>query len=203
MPKPTTIYQFKITLNYSKPSIWRRIQVPENYTFWDLHTAIQSAMGWAGGHLHGFRFLQGPSSDWVRIELPHSDCGEKDDFLNEQTTKIKDWFGERKTVCYTYDFGDSWDHSVRLEKILPVEKGIKYPRCLAGKMACPPEDVGGVGGYEDFLASMRDEKDSRHAELVEWIGDDTFDAEEFSVAGAEFADPKEEWKETKKYLTDW
>lgn len=79
---------------------------------------------------------------------------------------------------YEYDFGDSWEHTLRVEKILPPEPGVHYPQCLAGKRACPPEDVGGVWGYQEFLAALADPDDPQHDEYLEWIGGE-FDAETF------------------------
>ena len=144
------IYQFKVTLKGIKPSIWRKIQVPETYTFWDLHVAIQDVMGWQDYHLHEFEVIKPSSGRKVMIGFPDEEFGR--DVLPGWKQKIADYFSiENPSAEYIYDFGDNWRHEIRLEKILPREKGVKYPLCIDGKRACPPEDCGGTSGYENFL----------------------------------------------------
>lgn len=184
------VYQFKITLKGIKPPIWRRIQVPETYTFWDLHIAIQDAMGWVDYHLHEFEIVNPSTGEKARIGDPNEESGflgKK--ILSEQKQKIADWFSmENKVAEYTYDFGDDWKHKIRLEKILPRDKNIDYPICINGKRACPPEDCGGVWGYEEFLEALKDPKHEEHKEMLEWIGGE-FDPEDFDVDEVSFSDP--------------
>lgn len=184
------IYQFKITLLNVKPPIWRRIQVPESYSFWDLHVAIQDAMGWYDCHLHGFRFTPKDNpSGAIDIGLPDPEW-EGDKVLPDWKIDIKDWFNEKRKICrYEYDFGDGWQHEVLLEKILPREPGVVYPLCTAGKRACPPEDIGGTWGFKDFIKIMANPKHKRHKEMAEWWGDDSFDSEYFDCSEVEFDDP--------------
>jgi hypothetical protein len=85
----------------------------------------------------------------------------------------------RKFV-YEYDFGDSWEHEILVEKILPAEAETAYPLCLRGKRACPPEDVGGVWGYEEFLEAIGDPTQEEHESYLEWVGGD-FDPEAFDL----------------------
>lgn len=183
------VYQFKIVLLGIKPPIWRRIQVPETYTFWDLHNAIQDAMGWEDDHPHEFEILSPLTRSRVRIGTPD----EFSDFLGieillEDKEKISDWFSmENKRAIYTYDFGDNWRHKITLEKILPRDKNVRYPVCLAGKRACPPEECGGVWGYMELLEALREPKTERHKELLEWIGD-KFDPEYFDPKKVTFID---------------
>ena len=143
-----TILQFKITLNESSPRVWRRILVPADYTFFDLHCAIQDAMGWAGGHLHAFYVSQQKGREWITIEFPNP---ERDDSFgfekarDERKERIADYFGTMVKQCkYSYDFGDSWDHTIVFERAISAGYGAKYPQCVAGAAACPPEDCGGV-----------------------------------------------------------
>jgi hypothetical protein len=174
--KSTTIYQIKITLQGSKPPIWRRVQVQSNITLDVLHGIIQTAMGWTDSHLHHFyvggSFYSNPNFD---LEETGDESRIK---LNQILTGSKDKFS------YEYDFGDGWDHQIVLEKILPVEPKKQYPCCITGKRCCPPEDVGGIWGYQSFLAALNDKKHPEHAdamERLEWIGD-SFDPEEFDLA---------------------
>lgn len=185
------VCQFKITLKHTKPAIWRRIQVPETYTFWDLHVAIQDAMGWTDTHLHLFR-ISDPSTGRDSV------IGMEDEELDEDvgpTTfpetkqKISKWFSERNNEAdYIYDFGDDWDHTIKLEKILPREEDIDYPACIAGARACPPEDCGGTGGYEHFLEIIMDPHHEEYEAMLEWAGGD-FDPERFNPEEVLFDDP--------------
>jgi hypothetical protein len=183
------IYQFRITLNDSKPPIWRRIQVPENYSFWDLHVAIQDVMGWEDYHLHEFEIINPSTNLKVNIGIP-----DKDDFfgrevLPEWNQKIAKYFSmENQSAHYTYDFGDDWVHKIKLEKILPREKNIDYPICIKGKRACPPEDCGGIWEYEDLLKIINNPKHEEYEEMLEWLGGE-IDPEHFDVKEIHFSDP--------------
>lgn len=188
------VYQFKITLMGIKPPIWRRIQVPDNYTFWDLHVAVQDAMGWTDSHLHGFYLKDPRGFGEIMIGIPD------DEYLDDTTLpgwklKIKSWFPKLITKTrYEYDFGDGWEHKIELEKILPREAAVEYPLCVKGKRACPPEDCGGTYGYERLLEIIADPKDEEHEDMLEWLGLDRgedLDPAEFSCDDVFFDDPKE------------
>ncbi|MEW6740817.1 MAG: plasmid pRiA4b ORF-3 family protein [Nitrospirota bacterium] len=186
------IYQFKVTLKGIKPSIWRKIQVPEAYTFWDLHVAIQDVMGWQDYHLHEFEVIKPSSGRKVMIGFPDEEFGR--DVLPGWKQKIADYFSiENPSAEYTYDFGDNWRHEIKLEKILPREKGVKYPLCIDGKRACPPEDCGGTSGYENFLKILMDPRHERYEEMLEWIGGE-FDPEHFDIREVYFDNPKKRLK---------
>ena len=146
------VYQFKITLKDIKPPIWRRIQVPETYTFWDFHVAIQDAMGWLDAHLHVFIIVNPTTGFKVNIGIPEDEFDKE--FLPGWGQKIAHYFSmENQTADYIYDFGDTWRHKIRLEKILPRDKNIDYPICIGGKRAGPPEDCGGLGDTKNFWKS--------------------------------------------------
>ena len=187
------ILQFKITLEGIAPPIWRRIQIPAEYTFWDLHVAIQDAMGWDDCHLHHFLFHGEDESTIVRVGFP-DDEGMDPDVLPgwrhgvfDQLDRIGD------CVLYEYDFGDGWEHSILLEEILPRPRGRRYPRCIAGERACPPEDCGGVAGYENLLAALRDPKHEGRKELLAWVGE-SYDPETFDPRQVAFHDPRKRLK---------
>jgi len=167
------IYQLKVTLRGSKPPIWRRLQVPGKTNLNQLHWIIQIAMGWTNSHLHQFiidgRYYSEPSPfDYEPV------VDERKFRLCEMATI------EGARFIYEYDFGDSWEHVILVEKILPPEPGVHYPRCIKGRRACPPEDIGGVWGYEEMLLALKDPNHPEHEMFIEWIGED-FDPKEFDL----------------------
>ncbi|MDO8727037.1 MAG: plasmid pRiA4b ORF-3 family protein [Candidatus Methanoperedens sp.] len=181
------VYQFKITLDDIKPPIWRRIQVPETYTFWDFHVAIQDAMGWLDYHLHEFEILNPANGLKVTIGLPDEEFPKRN--LRDWAQKIADYFSlENPSADYIYDFGDSWQNKIQLEKILPREDNVSYPVCIKGKRACPPEDCGGIGGYENLLEIIKDPYHKEHKQMLEWAGEE-FDPEYFDPKEINFYDP--------------
>lgn len=196
------IFQFKIILNDSKPKIWRRILVPAKYTFFDLHCAIQNAMGWADSHLHAFYIEGKKAKDRIAIQCPSpdGDDGCYGETRDERTEFIADYFDKLIKQCiYSYDFGDSWDHTVLFERILPRIPKIIFPQCIAGENACPPEDCGGLGGYEDLQKILKNPRHKEHADMLEWLGIDDpkeFDQYEFNPSEIDFDDPK-------KRLVEW
>lgn len=183
-----TILQLKITLKYSKPPIWRRIQIPADGTFLHLHAAIQDSFGWEESHLHVFRFGE-RSEEPVNIgPREPEDWGFEGDRLIEKEVLLKDWFQQEGRKCtYEYDFGDGWEHIIVLEKILPAEPNTQYPRCISGKRACPPEDSGGIGGYEEKLEILKHPRSKYYKETRDWMGED-FDPEHFDLKEIEFQD---------------
>ncbi len=188
----THVYQLKIILKDSKPLVWRRIHVPENYTFWDLHVAIQDSMGWLDYHLHEFEILEPTTKRKVRLGIPENDFD--GEVLPGQDHNISDYFsmGNKKSV-YLYDFGDNWEHVLELERILLRDRDTKYPLCIEGERACPPEDVGGVDGYGNFLEIMKDPHHPDYRSMVKWVGD-KFDPDHFDVSNIYFDDPDKRWK---------
>jgi len=188
--KTANIYQFKITLKDIKPKIWPRIQVPEKYSFWDLHVAIQNAMGWVNYHLHRFEIIDPKTGFKVEIGMPDE---EFDDIpiVPEEKAKIAKYFLSTKDkAIYEYDFGDGWKHEVKLEKILPVVVDDQYPKCIAGERACPPEDCGGIWVYESLLEIIADREHEEYTDRMEWLGGE-FDPEAFDPESVAFEDPKE------------
>jgi hypothetical protein len=187
--KYNQVFQFKITLKGIKPPIWRRIQVPEIYTFWDLHVAIQDAMGWDDYHLHEFEVVNPSTGLGVIIGSPTPHEVLAGEVLLSGEEKIADFFSmENRTASYVYDFGDYWEHKIQLEKVLPREKNIKYPICVKGKRACPPEDCGGVWGYAELLEIINNPEHEEYEEMLEWLGG-KFDPEHFDIREVGFEDP--------------
>ncbi|HLE13238.1 MAG TPA: plasmid pRiA4b ORF-3 family protein [Anaerolineales bacterium] len=173
--KPTQIYQIKVTLDDTHPPIWRRILVPGNTTLLKLHDILQIVLGWEDYHLHMYTIAGmiygNPADD------EYDDLGILDEAYSKLSQVV---YREGQRFGYEYDFGDSWDHTLVVEKILPSEEGVRYPLCLKGKRACPPEDVSGVWGYENFLKAIRDPSHDEHEEYLNWIGGE-FDPEAFDL----------------------
>lgn len=174
--KQSPIYQMKITLRDSKPPIWRRLQVAADTSLEKLHIILQIAFGWTDSHLHQF-IVEGQY-----YSLPEFGLGEYGhEVLNEKRVKLGRLRLElKRKFYYEYDFGDSWYHEIVVEKILEVEAGVKYPRCIVGKRACPPEDCGGIWGYERLLEVISDPSDPEHESMMKWLGG-PFDPEHFNA----------------------
>jgi len=169
------------------PQIWRRIQVPENYTFFDLHKAIQAVMNWENYYLHEFKMLNPKTGEPETIGTEGNDFEAfKEPLVPEKKAKISNYFTpENKDALYTYNFGDNWQVEVRLEEILPKKEGTEYPICTDGKRAAVPEDLGGILGYEDLLEILKDPEHDEYEETVEWLGED-FDPEYFDPKDISF-----------------
>jgi len=162
------LYQLKITLKWSKPPIWRRLVARSDMTLDRLHSVIQIAMGWTDSHMHQFvvgRTFYGRSDP----EMGGADI----EMLDETRHSLADLAPAAKSkFIYEYDFGDSWEHEVVVEKVLAPDRGFKHAACLAGANNCPPEDCGGIGGYYDLLEAVSDPKHPDHADLKEWLDSD-------------------------------
>ncbi len=179
-PQAGLVYTLKITLDHSRPPIWRRVQLPD-CTLEELHYVIQCAMGWDNCHLHEFivgeRRFQ-PASDGFGVDAMWN----MDDSEPTEETILSDLVPDsskkRFRFKYLYDFGDGWEHTITVEKVEHQEKAPTVPVCLAGKRACPPEDCGGVWGYAELLETLADPQHPEHAELLGWCGG-PIDAEDF------------------------
>lgn len=168
------IYQLKVTLRGIRPPIWRRFQVRGDVTLARLHHVLQVAMGWTDSHLHQFRV----GREVYGVPDPEDfDWGPP--VRDERRVKLSSVLrAEKARMVYQYDFGDDWEHDVRVEKILPPDPAAEAAVCVAGRRACPPEDCGGVWGYENLLGALADPNDPERAEMLEWLGG-SWDAEEF------------------------
>ena len=199
--QPAQVHEIKITLCGSKPPIWRRVAVPSDMCLSDLHYVIQIVMGWTNSHLHQFVVRNAkpkPAADELR-KLSQNEQRDKleqlmnrerrisdlrfelDDIEDERKVKLSELAPVVKNkFIYEYDFGDGWDHTIEVVKIGPPAEGVKYPVCLAGKFACPPEDCGGIWGYYEMLEVIKDPKHKDYKDTLEWMGDD-FDPECFDL----------------------
>src|SRR5215468_1831734 len=174
------IYQIKVTLKDVKQSIWRRIQVRSDATLGELHAVIQMAMGWTNSHLHHFIVGKPPNLRFIGAPIPYEGDDPPDEKTEGQIVISQVLSATRTKIVYEYDFGDSWEHEVVLEKIVDAGARAYYPRCIAGENACPPEDVGGVWGYVDFLQALNNPEHNQREEFLERVGG-AFDPEEFDL----------------------
>lgn len=155
------VHRIKVTLRGSKPPIWRRFEVPSDITLARLHAVIQLGFGWEDCHL------------WV-FDTPAGRYGSSDPDLeirsaaSKKLSAVADWPGDK--LRYEYDFGDGWDHDIVVEAVQPAEPGVAYPRCTAGKRACPPEDSGGIWGYNELLNTLANPRHENHAQMLWWLG---------------------------------
>ncbi|MEM0161265.1 MAG: plasmid pRiA4b ORF-3 family protein [Thermoplasmata archaeon] len=168
------LFQIKISLKGIRPSIWRRVLVPTDFSLHQLHLVIQAAMGWENYHLYRF-MINGQS-----FSLP-----DEDNFFDEmdsRKTRLNNLFfmGKSPKMTYTYDFGDNWEHNILIEKIIPQDPGETYPKCIGGKRACPLEYCGGVYGYYELLEVLSDPSNREHESMKEWAGED-YDPEKFDI----------------------
>jgi hypothetical protein len=167
--KAPAIYQLQILLSGSEPPIWRRVRVPATANLGWLHAVLQVTMGWTNSHLHQFisgeRTFSDPESALDQFE---GDPPVLDENKFTLAGLLKD---VPEGLIYEYDFGDSWEHVVTLEKILPADASTSaLAVCLAGSRACPPEDCGGLGGYERLLKILKNNKHPEHRSMKEWLG---------------------------------
>lgn len=175
--QPAEVYVIKITLSGSKPPIWRRIETGD-VSLAKLHELIQTSMGWTNTHLHQFaigencyvepRCLEEGIMDWARS------------YSGVTIAKLVAKHGTKLKMRYDYDFGDGWEHKIVLEKIVAPKSDVTYPCCTAGKNACPPEDVGGIWGYNEFVEAIGNPEHPEYEQYMEWHG--PFDATEFDKA---------------------
>lgn len=164
------ILQLKVTLRGSKPPVWRRFLVEDSISFHELHEIIQTVMGWEDYHLYQFEVGR------LRIGEPNEEL----EFVDSGKMLLKGAFSGGGRFVYEYDFGDSWVHAIVVEKVMKKDGSQKYPVCIGGKRACPPEDCGGIWGYEELLEVLKDKKHEEYEEMNEWVGED-FDPEHFDI----------------------
>lgn len=178
---PTRVQlQLKVTLLDIRPLIWRRLLVPARIKLPQFHTALQRAFGWTNSHLHAFRveadsYQASSSSDWPEELYGSAPRDEKKFRLCDLLHAKDDW------LLYEYDFGDSWEHEVLVEAVRPHARPGPVT-CLAGARAGPPEDCGGVPGYENLVEAMADPKHPERQHLLDWLGE-PFDPESFNLSG--------------------
>ncbi len=184
MPTPritekTKIFDIEIVLDDVRPPVQRRVQIPGDASLAVLHEVVQSAMGWTNSHLHEFEIngARYGASD------PDWDDG---DIADEAKVKLFRLIEVGDQLGYVYDFGDNWAHTLTVKAVTAPEPGVRYPRCASGRGACPPEDVGGPWGYDEFQQVLADPTLPDHDERTEWaagpVDPNRFDLDEANQA---------------------
>ncbi|KAF9356753.1 hypothetical protein BGX26_004815 [Mortierella sp. AD094] len=160
------IYSLKITLLDFKPKIWRRVYVSSASTLRELHFIIQASMGWGNSHMHEY-IIDGKYYETGAFTGDQYGM----DVINGTNVKLNDVIGPDEGFLYTYDMGDSWEHEIFVEKVIPYKTRMKIPSCKAGARACPPDDCGGTDGYADVIKTMAGPDSEEKEELKGWLRD--------------------------------
>jgi hypothetical protein len=160
------VLRLKVTLNDVEPKVLRRIEVPADIKLDRLHLTLQAALGWTNSHLFEIRARD------VGWGQPSPDS--PDGPLDARKAKLIDVLEDAatKTLRYLYDYGDGWEHTIKVERMAPAEPDAVYPRLIEASGGCPPEDVGGPWGYGEMLEALEDPGHERHDETLEWLGED-------------------------------
>ncbi|MGD0084963.1 MAG: plasmid pRiA4b ORF-3 family protein [Acidimicrobiales bacterium] len=172
-PAKPNVFEMRIALLDYRPEIWRRVLVPGSVRLDKLHLIFQDVMGWTNSHLHAFR-MSGALYGMQFDDYP-------EDELDETKFAVASVIGPGDRFIYEYDFGDSWDHEVVIERVSRVRPVLKFAVCIDGANACPPEDVGGTGGYEELLEVLADPTHEDYKHYSSWAGRE-FDATKFDLA---------------------
>jgi hypothetical protein len=175
VPPGQPVLQLRVALAEVDPVVWRRLLVPGSVRLDKLHRILQAAMGWEDYHLHCFD-IGGSRFGMQFDEFPEGE-------LNEKDFTVVTAVGESTRFSYEYDFGDSWDHEVVVERVWRMPIGLKFGVCVDGAKACPPEDCGGAGGYELLLEVLADPTHDDYEHMVGWVGG-VFDPTDFDVGWA-------------------
>ena len=182
----TKIFELDIVLEVVQPPVQRRVQIPGEVSLAVLHEVMQASMGWTNSHLHEFEIAG------RRYGIPDSDWDDQS-VADEAESTLISLVGPRDRFTYVYDFGDSWNHEITVVEILSPEPGVRYPRCISGQGACPPEDVGGPWGYEEFQAVLADPAHPEYAERLDWLGG-SFDPHRFDPDDVDRALQRLAWR---------
>lgn len=178
--KPVPSYIFNISITFSDPLIWRRVQVPGNFSLAQLHDVIQQAMGWTDSHVHQFQVGKISYEPTIKSNKPRE--SKRFDEHKYQLHTLEE--GMQFMFSYIYDAGEGWEHEIYLEEVISPEKELKYPILLAGEQACPPEEVGDVHEYNQLVTAFETPESNNHHSLAELSGDPSFNPASFNLEAA-------------------
>lgn len=187
---PSWAHQFLAVVAESAPLIWRRIQVPNKATWWDLHVALQDGFAWEDRHLHEFDLGPGKNGGRLRVGLPFED---EETIRGWERRLTPDLEAGLQTCLYLYDFGDDWHVALVYEGRVAPEAPFRWSRCVGGAVAAPLEDSGGIHGYYDMLAARSDRRHPMHEDAIDWLPKG-FDPSHFDPHDVVEHDPKRRLK---------
>ena len=181
MTSSTSIARIKVVLDHVEPTVMRRLEVPLSLKLDRLHTVLQVALGWTNSHLYEFRIKD------IRFGIPDPDWDGGTGPLDARKATLRDILEDTgaRSFKYLYDFGDGWEHSIKIEKITPAIDETGYPQLLEASGRCPPEDVGGPWGYSEAREALADPNNERHKEIVEWWGGSILDIDTVDITAIE------------------
>ncbi len=186
-----SVVSLRVDLVGIEPPIFRCIEVPDDYTFFDLHVALQDAMGWLDCHLHVFVVPGVARGKPTLIGIPDADGFAEMSTQPGWGVPISRFLSKPgDSVAYEYDFGDGWQHQITVQGVRERKLRERLPSCIDGARACPPEDCGGPFGYQHLLEVLSDPSHEEHGEMREWIGG-RFDPARFDPKRVQFDDPQE------------
>ena len=174
-PPVANVLQLRVSLDEFEPVVWRRVLVPDSISLIKIHKIIQELMLWWDYHLHLFT-IKG-------VEFGQPELDDFGDFegRNERGVRLTTHLQVGDSFSYSYDFGDNWQLTVEVERAFAVRFALRHAVCIGGEHAAPPEDVGGIGGFSQFLEAIGDPTDDEHDSYVEWSGGD-YDFERLDLA---------------------
>jgi hypothetical protein len=178
--KPVPRYTIHISIAFSDPLIWRRIQVPGDLNLYQLHLVIQEAMGWSDSHVHQFHVGKISYEPAERTTRPRQ--SKRFDEANYKLYTLEE--GMQFLFTYLYDAGEGWEHHLSLEEVLPSGPELSHPVLLSGEMACPPETVGDIHIYNELTLAQENKDHKDHATLSELAGVPHFDPLHFDLEEA-------------------
>ena len=187
------IIQLRVFIQGIRPVIWRRLRVEKNTSLFELHHIIQIAFGWQNYHLFEFEY-HGYNFGEINDVVPEAN----ENMLDARTITLESLLVDtRELLRYTYDFGDNWMHYIVVERFLAKANGLAYPYCMSGKNACPPEDCGGIKGYDTLIKALKNKQHPEHKEYKNWVG------KGFSPDGFELNKINNQLLKLDDYIQDW
>jgi Plasmid pRiA4b ORF-3-like protein len=190
------IIQLKISLNHSKPLIWRQILITKETTFFELHHIIQIAMGWDNYHMFEFD-LEGYRIGEIDEEEKNNGYG-SDQVSDCREVTLGDLITQQKEIInYLYDFGDNWRHEIKVERFLNIDNATLYPTCIGGQMNCPPEDCCGIHSFYNCIEVLKNKKHPDYKDIAEWF------AKRYNPTKFDKEKVNRQLKKLDKYVRNW
>jgi hypothetical protein len=173
-------YLLHISITFSDPLIWRRVQVPGTFTLAQLHDIIQLSMGWSDSYVHQFLVGKISYEPTIKSNIPRET--KRFDEHKYRLHSLEE--GMRFMFTYLYSAGEGWEHEIHLEKVVPPTRKLNHPILLSGEMACPPEAVGDIHEYHQLISALESPDSKNQNDLYELTGRPDFDPAYFDLDAA-------------------